>query len=158
VRAGLAVLALLLVGCAARRPPQDLSSSPPGRTLQDGVYTKAQGQRGETVYFSTCVKCHRPEMTGSQIVPPLVGEVFLGRWNRRTAGDLFEWVRTSMPPGHDVALSPQDYADVLAYIFTRNDFPSGREEMPADFTTLRAIRIAAEPAVSDGGAEPAVRR
>lgn len=113
-----------------------------GRTLWDGVYTEAQSRRGEEIYFASCVLCHRAEMTGSQIVPPLAGEAFLSRWSRRTAGDLFEWVRTSMPPVVTARLAPQEYADVLAYIFSRNQFPAGRGELPADFAALRVIRMA----------------
>jgi mono/diheme cytochrome c family protein len=150
------------IGCAsgraARTPPQDLA--PPvadgapvtdgaalatavaHRTAWDGVYTEEQSQRGEAIYFAKCVLCHRPEMTGSQIVPPLIGEVFLTRWNRRTAGDLFEWIRTSMPPVITSRLNPQEYADVLAYILNRNQFPAGREELATDFAALAGIRMA----------------
>src|SRR5437867_12963626 len=60
-----------------------------------------------------------------ELVPRLIGETFLGRWGRKTAGDLFEWVRGSMPPGQDARLSPQEYADVLACVFSRNAFPAG---------------------------------
>ena len=157
MRVWLVIAALLATGCAARRLTQDSPLPGPPRTLLDGVYSEAQSRRGEAIYFATCVKCHRPEMTGSQIVPPLIGQTFLGRWSRRTAGDLFEWVRTSMPPGHDVALSPQDYADVLAYVFSRNEFPPGRDEMAADFATLRRIRFAPEPPQEENNSGTAIR-
>ena len=154
----LLLAALLAAGCAARRAPDTAATAPGPRTLLDGVYSAAQSRRGEMIYFSTCVKCHRPEMTGSQIVPPLIGQPFLGRWGRKTAGDLFEWVRVSMPPGEDAKLSPQEYADVLAYVFRRNEFPAGPDEMAADFAALRTIRIAPETPGADVSAGPSAQR
>jgi len=155
VRAWPAAIALLAIGCAARTPPRGLS--PEGapaaapRALRDGVYTVEQSRRGEEIYFTTCVRCHKAEMTGSQIVPPLVGEPFLDRWSRKTAGDLFEWVRTSMPPGDAATKLPrQEYADVLAYILSRNDFPAGHDELAADFGALQTIRITPDPGQPDG--------
>lgn len=185
----------LAIGCAGRTPPQGLEA--PGlatpaaaangnRTVWDGVYTEEQSRRGEAVYASACVLCHKPALTGAGIVPPLAGEEFLGRWNRKTAGDLFEQMRTSMPPviagaaaapaasspsgtsapsGAPTAsgsfaatagaapapsgggapalkLSSQEYADVLAYILSRNQFPAGGEELAADFAALSVIRMA----------------
>ena len=134
---------VLAAGCAARTPPQELTPAPDAeRTLWDGVYTDAQSRRGEEIYFASCVLCHRAELTGSQIVPPLIGEPFLARWSRRSAGDLFEWVRTSMPPVVTARLAPQQYADVLAYILSRNQFPAGPGELPPDFSALRVILMA----------------
>jgi len=160
VRAWPAAIVLLAIGCAVRTLPRDLSpadaSGTPPRSLRDGVYTVEQRRRGEEVYFTTCVRCHKEEMTGSQIVPPLIGETFLDRWRRKTAGDLFEWVRTSMPPGDAAAqMTRQKYADVLAYIFSRNDFPAGPGELAADFGALHTIRISAEPVLPDVGAASA---
>jgi len=141
-----AVILLLAAACAARHPPREISpaSAPPAapRTVQDGVYTEEQGTRGEAIYFASCVLCHRPEMNGSQVVPPLVGDAFLGKWSRRTAGDLFEWMRTSMPPVVTARLQPHEYADVLAYILSRNRLPAGLQELAADFGTLQRIRMA----------------
>ncbi len=155
-----AAIGLLALGCAARTLPRVLSTevAPGGapRTLRDGVYNVEQSRRGEEVYFTTCVRCHKPEMTGSQIVPPLVGQTFLARWRTKTAGDLFEWVRTSMPPG-DLArqMTPQKYADVLAYLFSRNEFPAGQDELAADFDALHTIRFAPESGGPDSGLPPA---
>ena len=141
----IAALAILAIGCAARVPPQGLPApGPPAeaeRTILDGVYTQEQGRRGEAIYFATCVRCHRPEMTGSEIVPALIGEGFLARWDRRSAGDLFEKMRTSMPPVGPRDLPPQAYADVLAYILSRNRFPAGGSELAGELTSLAVIRI-----------------
>jgi mono/diheme cytochrome c family protein len=158
---------LLALGCAARRGPQDLAAPQdvasrqdaappqsvaapavpvaplaPQRSIRDGVYTEAQSRRGEAVYFTSCSQCHKPTMTGLEVVPPLVGEAFLSRWNTRTAGDLFEWIRKAMPFGNTPKLSDPEYADVLAYILSRNGFRAGEAELAADFATLAEIRMA----------------
>ena len=114
----------------------------PQRSVRDGVYTEAQSRRGEAVYFTSCSLCHKPAMTGLEVVPPLVGEAFLSRWNTRTAGDLFEWIRKSMPFGNTPKLSDPEYADVLSYILSRNGFRAGDAELVADFATLAEIRMA----------------
>ena len=132
--------ALLAVGCAASRLPRD-SAAPGPRTLLDGVYSAEQSRRGETIYFSTCVKCHRPEMTGSQIVPALLGEAFLERWRRKSVGDLFEKARSMPPVPIPVRPTPGEYADVVAYILGRNAFPAGPQELVADFEALASIRL-----------------
>ena len=147
MRGWIAAVTLLAIGCAARSRPNESPSAAAGapRVLADGVYTQEQSRRGQAIYFRSCVRCHKAELTGSQIVPPISGEPFLARWSRKTAGDLFEWVRTSMPPFETERLSRQESIDVLAYILSRNEFPAGEAELPADFDVLRMIRVAADP-------------
>ena len=159
-----AVVALCAIGCASRLAPLEPSpaaapappAAAPGeasRLLRDGVYTAEQSRRGEAIFTTVCARCHRPEMTGSIIVPPLVGQAFLDRWSRRTAGDLFAWVSAAMPPGDAASkLSRPEYADVLSYIFSRNGFPAGSGELAPDAVELRAIRFAPPP--EDAGVAP----
>jgi hypothetical protein len=47
-----------------------------------------------------------------------------------------------MPPVNTARLSTQEYADVLAYILSRNQFPPGRKELAADFSALQVIQMA----------------
>ena len=94
------------------------------------------------MYVASCVRCHGPELAGSPIVPALAGEQFLTRWNRATAGNLFERMRTSMPPDLPDRLTPPEYADVLAYILSRNHVPLGQGELASNFTALHTIRMA----------------
>ena len=107
-----------------------------------GFYTEAQSRRGEAIFLATCARCHRPEMTGSEIVPPLTGPVFMARWSRRTAADLFEKVRSMPPVPIPVPPTTDEYADALAYILSRNAFPPGSRELTADFDALQAIPMA----------------
>jgi hypothetical protein len=38
-------------------------------------------------------------------------------------------------------MSPQEYADVIAYLLRMNRMPVGDEELPSDVERLRSIRI-----------------
>jgi mono/diheme cytochrome c family protein len=140
------IIIMIAIGCAARTAPQNLSTAVDtvnhNRTIWEGVYTEDQSQRGEAIYIATCNRCHGPELGGSQVVPGLVGEHFLTKWRWGTAGDLFERMRTSMPPILTERLTPPEYADVLAYILSKNQLPTGQEELADDFATLRVIRMA----------------
>ena len=111
------------------------------RSVWDGVYTEAQSARGEAVYAEVCASCHAPELTGSEVVPALVGDTFLTNWSGLTAGDLFDRIRISMPQEKPGSLTNQQYADVLAFIFNRNRFPAGQDDLTDDVERLALIRI-----------------
>ena len=111
------------------------------RSVWDGVYTEAQSKRGERTYAEVCASCHAPELTGSDVVPALVGDTFLTNWNGLTAGDLFERIRTSMPQEQPGSLTNQQYADVVAFIFNSNKFPASQDDLTGDLDRLALIRI-----------------
>jgi len=110
-------------------------------SIWDGVYSEDQSKRGDRVYADTCANCHAPDLTGGQVVPPLTGDEFLKKWNGATAGDLFDQVRMTMPQDNPGALTSRQYADVLAYIFKRNKFPAGKNDLADDVDALNLIRI-----------------
>lgn len=127
-------------------PPsiQDRASSSPARTVWDGVYTAPQQKRGEPVYVRECSTCHGETLKGGEGSPPLTGVDFAERWNGRTLGDLFQYIRSTMPPPPDTPgrLTPEQDADVMAYILSVNRFPAGTAgELAADVERLRQIRI-----------------
>lgn len=124
-----------------RAPAAPVAADGAPRSIRDGVYTEEQSRRGEAIFLATCASCHRPEMTGSEIVPALVGDAFLERWSRKTAGDLFEKVRIMPPVPIPVRPTPGEYVDAVAYILSRNRFPAGERELAADFESLATIRL-----------------
>ena len=111
------------------------------RSVWDGVYTEEQSQRGERTYSDSCANCHAADLTGSQVVPALVGADFLTKWNGSMVSDLFDRVRTTMPQDGPGSLSPAQYADVLAFMLNKNKFPGGTTDLPADLDGLKTIRI-----------------
>src|ERR1700726_4723116 len=99
------------------------------RTVWDGVYTDDQAKRGEGFYGKECASCHGGELTGGESAPPLAGDSFFANWNGLTLGDLFERIRISMPQNAPGSLSRQQNADILAFVFSVNKFPTGSEEL-----------------------------
>jgi hypothetical protein len=49
------------------------------------------------------------------------------------------------PPEQPGKLTPQQNADVVAYILSENGFPAGAAELPSDLALLKQIRIDAKP-------------
>jgi hypothetical protein len=73
----------------------------------------------------------------------LTGPDFLAKWDGSTLGDLFELIRQTMPDDDPGALTPAQYADLLAYILSLNKFPSGSTELATDAKPLNEIRFVA---------------
>jgi S-disulfanyl-L-cysteine oxidoreductase SoxD len=116
------------------------AQEPSTRSVWQGVYTAAQSERGRVVYQSSCGQCHG-ETLGGDIGPTLVGP-FWAIWEGRTAAELLKIIRTTMPADAPESLKPQEYADLVAYLFSVNKFPAGEMELPAEPEALEKIRIA----------------
>jgi mono/diheme cytochrome c family protein len=110
------------------------------KTTWDGVYTEAQATRGAGLYAGACAQCHGPALTGAE-GPPLTGVEFTSNWNALPLTDLFERVRTAMPPDNPSRLSAQEKVDVIAHVLAANRFPSGTIELTRD--ALPSIRFLA---------------
>ena len=112
------------------------------RTVWDGVYSSSQAERGAKTYKSQCEMCHGAEMKGGPDVPSLVGVEFKFNWNGKPAGELFDYIKTMMPPGQAGTLSDQECADLLATIFKSNGFPSADGvELPTTRDALQTTTI-----------------
>ena len=111
------------------------------RSVWDGVYTKAQAGRGQARYRQECSKCHAENLMGGEEAPALVGDDFLKTWTGKTAGDLFELMRQTMPSEDPGNLSRREYADILAYLLGSNGFPAGEKELGNELAALKEIRI-----------------
>ena len=109
------------------------------RSVWQGVYTAAQSERGRSVYQQSCGQCHG-ETLGGDIGPTLTGP-FWSIWEGRSAADLYKSIRTTMPADAPESLKAQEYADLIAFLFSVNKFPAGETELPADPVALEAIRI-----------------
>ena len=49
------------------------------RTVQDGVFTNAQAERGQAIYAKRCASCHGNTLNGG-VAPPLMGDPFTSNW------------------------------------------------------------------------------
>lgn len=111
------------------------------KTTTDSVYTAAQAKRGETVYGASCSSCHAPDLSGSGQAPSLTGKEFNDAWSGQTLADLFDRVQTTMPADAPGTLKPGETADVVAFMLSKDNFPAGDVELPADAAALKEIKF-----------------
>jgi len=97
-----------------------------------GAYTEEQARRGERAFIGECGGCHAPDQ--------FVGE-FLMAWSGKSANDLLEMIKEKMPQDRPGALPRQQYADILAFLFEKNGFPTGKTELPAAKDDLERVAI-----------------
>ncbi len=117
-----------------------------GSGIWSGVYTDAQAKRGEGIANKSCVSCHGAELAGGEAGPTLVGLEFLGNWNSLTLGDFYDRIHSTMPADAPGSLSPQDTADIMAYVLKLNKYPAGQKELPTDMASLGQVKIEGQPA------------
>ncbi len=128
--AGMTLVSVSVVGTLAQAPS----------SVRDGIYTTKQAERGQAVYDDQCVSCHGqltafvPEMAAL-----LADHTFKSRWQDRTLGDLFEVIQVEMPQDAPGTLSPQQTANLVAYILSGNRLPAGEVPLPVTVEQLRQI-------------------
>ena len=110
-------------------------------TVWDSVYTSAQASHGDSLYKTTCVKCHGATLSGGDEGSPLVGSAFLGNWRDLTLDQLFDKIRTSMPPDNPKSIATRDVADLVAYLLAQNQFPAGAKVLTDSLDQLKDIKI-----------------
>jgi mono/diheme cytochrome c family protein len=108
------------------------------RTVRDGVFTDAQAARGQATYQKQCASCHGDKLQGAQ-GPPLVADAFLSHWHTQPLSDLAGKIRNTMPADATGTLTPQQSADLVAFILKTGGFPSGKTELAADEAVLGKI-------------------
>jgi len=79
-----------------------------------------QVEAGRTAYAASCAGCHGADLSGGQFAGTLTGPVFQANWGGRSAGELQDYLETSMPPGAGGSLSAETYAALAALIIAEN--------------------------------------
>jgi len=92
-----------------------------------------QAERGQGIYKEKCGVCHIPES--------FTGLGFRSAWAGNTVGELYRFMVATMPQDTPGTLHPEEYADVLAYIFQVMGMPAGTEPLPPDIRELNTHRI-----------------
>ena len=136
--AGLLAVALT-VSIAAEATPAPQAPAP--SSAWSGVFTKAQVERGRTVYNAECARCHGETLGGGENSPALVDDVFFTFWNGKTVGDLVEYTRTMMPSDGPGRITRKRCIDIAAYLLSANGFPAGDTEFPTELAALTQITI-----------------
>ena len=108
-------------------------------SVNDGVYTEEQATRGRTVYDKECAGCHLDTLQGDGLAPGLVADSFTYRWQDGPVSDLFIVIKATMPADRPSALQDQEYADIIAYLLKKNNYPSGSTELSKNQADLKGI-------------------
>jgi mono/diheme cytochrome c family protein len=111
------------------------------RSVWDGVYTEHQAKRGQALYNSECASCHGDQLNGGEMAPPLAGGEFMSNWGGLTVGDLFERIRTGMPPGTPTKVGRDAKVAIVTYMLQYNKFPAGKDELPGQTEAMKQIRL-----------------
>jgi mono/diheme cytochrome c family protein len=111
------------------------------KKVSEGVYTAEQAKRGEAVYKEQCAACHGDMLEGSGPMPALAGPDFAKIWSGKTAAELFEKTQSTMPATAPGSLTPEQTADVLAYMFSVAKHPAGTTALPSTAEGLKGIAI-----------------
>ena len=119
----------LLILCMALGDTAGLAEP---RTINDGVFTEDQVERGEELYKTHCLTCH-----DDRYFRPV-----LRRWEGQPLGVLYMVMITSMPESNPGALPLEEYADILAYILSLSRYDAGDSELPSTPEALNDITIA----------------
>ena len=119
-------------------------------SVWSGVYTAAQGKRGEEVHADLCAMCHGPRLNGAgqSEMPPspaIAGGTFLRKWTGRNVAALFVIVRHTMPPDAPGTVTDQQSIDAIAHMFAVSGMPAGGKELLPDPNALENIVIEAQP-------------
>ena len=116
-----------------------LAAQNAGKTTHSGVYSRDQANRGLDVYMGMCKSCHSPDA--------YTAATFTSKWEGRSLAELYLFLRDQMPKNEPGSLTPEEYADVLAYLLSINRMPAGDVELPADADRMKSIRFQTKPTV-----------
>lgn len=148
----MASLALSVAGFSHRGAMAQAAQT--AQTAKDGIYSADQAQQGQTLYGTQCASCHGPDLGGAGPMPALAGDAFLGAWGSQTVDDLFDKIQTTMPATQPGSLTPEQTAQVVAYILSANKFPAGSTSLPSDPASLKKIQIGKPAAAAAPGQNP----
>ena len=116
-------------------------------------FTAAQARRGRELYMRHCGYCHyandgpMPTMSGirgQQLAPRLLQREANGITRYPSTYYLFKRMEY-MPPNDVDSITPQERADILAYLLQQNGLTSGTSELKADDGVMKAMVLPAEP-------------
>ena len=107
------------------------SDSPEAVRFSDGIYNKAQAKSGKKLYKKHCLSCHEK----GYFEP-----VFLA-WQGESAGTLYEVMSAAMPESSPGSLSPDEYADIFAYVLKEIGYPSSTATLDPDSEAFSKIII-----------------
>jgi mono/diheme cytochrome c family protein len=110
--------------------------------LPKASFTAAQADAGRAEYQKSCLDCHGANLDDGEFGgPPLRGSNFESTYFGFTADGLFGFIKSAMPPDRPGRLSDKTYADVTAYILSKNGVQPGATPLPDNIDALSGLVI-----------------
>jgi alcohol dehydrogenase (cytochrome c) len=101
--------------------------------------TTQQAQAGRALFQSRCASCHATDLGGGE-GPQLAGANFIRGWGTRTARELVNTIRTTMPPGNPGSLDDASSINLAAFLLAANgDTPGDQALTAASTITIRSV-------------------
>ena len=109
------------------------------------VFTAAQAAAGKTAFQAHCASCHAGDLGGRDDAPALKGEAFLATWQAKPVKELFDFIRTTMPP-EGGSIAADDYLAIVAYALQENGATAGPQPLtPTTSTLISAVLSRPKP-------------
>jgi len=108
---------------------------------REGVYSADQARSGAELYARECASCHGSSLRGSEAGSALIGDAFWTRWAGRPLADLYNVTKNTMPVSNPNGLTPQQYAEIIAFVLRQNGLPAGVQPLPMDRESLANILL-----------------
>jgi len=140
----LAGIATAVLGCAWAQAaqPQNATAAAPGAGLASPTYTSRQADSGKTLYGQQCASCHGANLDDGELGPPLSGQEFSQKWGNHRLVELFDYISARMPSSAPGSLTPEQTAELLAYMLRRNRVEPSAKPVPTDVAALNSIVVA----------------
>ena len=127
---------VLVAGVVVAAPVQDAVAP----SVRDGVYTVEQADRGRLLYDDRCTVCHGTLRQFFPEMAALLGDHnFRNAWRGRSLGEMFGYIRETMPQDAPGTLTAAETAEIVAHILRGNRLPAGDAALPDDEETLSGI-------------------
>lgn len=106
--------------------------------VSTGVFTDDQAEAGGMLFAQRCAGCHGGDLSGGfgPRLAPLASY-----WQGRSLAELFAFVQGNMPFDAPGSLSPEHYAQVIAFVLHSNGYGAGEEDLAAEASALEAFVI-----------------
>jgi alcohol dehydrogenase (cytochrome c) len=107
------------------------------------AYTPEQAAAGRADYAANCGACHGENLRLLETAQ-LAGPAFVGRWQGRSSAELFDQLRSTMPPEGPGSLAEETYVNIVAFLQQSNGMQANDQILTA----------ASQVAVVPGGQGP----
>ena len=112
---------------------RDRATPEQATTSMPVTFTAEQASRGQAAYRRACQDCHGFNLNDGEFGgAPLNGQYFARHWGNGSAAALYGFLSAKMPPDRPGKLNPGTYADLVAFLLSKNGYVPGPTELPPD--------------------------